>query len=60
MKKLRVLLATLFAVSAIVITAPAASAEECYPGDPCQPPCGDKINAITRKLYGDDLITCPW
>jgi len=59
-KKLRLVLATVFALSAIAIAAPAASAEECYPGDPCQPPCGDNINRITQKLYGEDLITCPW
>ena len=49
-------------VSIVSIAAPAASATECEEGDPtpsCQP-CGEKINAITQKLYGEDLIRCPW
>ena len=62
MKPLRGLLATLMTVSIVSIAAPAASATECEEGDPtpsCQP-CGEKINAITQKLYGEDLIRCPW
>jgi hypothetical protein len=61
-KRLRVLMSALAAVSIIFIAAPVANANECEDGDPspsCQP-CGEKINAITQKLYGDDLITCPW
>ena len=62
MKSLRGIITALLTVSVISVAAPAASAAECEPGDPtpgCQP-CGEKINAITQKLYGDDLITCPW
>ena len=62
MKRVKGILATLLTVSVVFVAAPNAGATECEPGDPtpsCQP-CGDRINAITQKLYGDDLITCPW
>jgi hypothetical protein len=62
LKPLRATLAALLSASIVFVAAPAASADECTPDDPtpsCQP-CGDRINAITQKLYGHDLITCPW
>jgi hypothetical protein len=59
MKRARLLLVAVFAVSTMVVFSPPAHACE-YEGDPMCRPCGDRVNAITQKLYGEDLITCPW
>ena len=60
MRSIRGILATLLAVFVVSFAAPVANASECEPPEPGCQPCGEKINAITQKLYGDDLITCPW
>ena len=60
MRSVRSILATLLAVFVVTFAAPAANASECEPPMPNCQPCGEKVNAITQKLYGDDLITCPW
>ena len=60
MKRVRLLFAAVLAVTTMVVVTPPAHACE-FEGDPtCHRPCGDKVNQITQKLYGDDLITCPW
>jgi len=56
----RIVLVLAAAASLTLIPAPPAQACE-FEGDPaCHRPCGDRVNQITQKLYGKDLITCPW
>jgi hypothetical protein len=61
MRRLRLVLAGVLAVSSLAIVAPAAQAQYCAPDDGvnsgCQ--CQDDINRISRRLTGQDLIACP-
>ena len=59
MRRLRLTLAAVFALSTMLVVTPPAHACE-FEGDPACQPCGDRVNAITQKLYGEDLIRCPW
>jgi hypothetical protein len=58
MKRLRIILATVFALSTIALVAP-SPAYACEPeeGQPC---CEEDINRLWNKFTGGDLIHCPW
>lgn len=63
--RLRLMLATVLAVPVFVVPAGSAGAVECRPTDSpldevrCCEKNAEKVNGVSRKLTGQDLLLCP-
>ena len=59
MRKTRVLLAGLVTAFSFAIAAP-AQAEQCHPDDGrvCCETTADKVNSVSRRLIGQDVLLC--
>lgn len=59
MRKMRLMLVGVVAASTFLIAAPVA-AEECRPDDGkvCCKTTADKVNGVSRKLTGQDVLSC--